>query len=239
MSLLYTHDLGLMPYAAALALQRRAAALRISGEIDQDLLLLVEHPPVVTLGRGFKPHHLLSTPELLRAAGVELFEAERGGDITVHEPGQIVGYLVLDLKRHKKDLHWFLRQVEAGIIDGVLPFGVHASRNPGLTGVWADDRKLASIGVHARDWVTWHGFALNVSNDLSTFVHTVPCGIAGVSMTSVYAECDRAQQQRPEQRDVVRAVADGVAGAFGLRTELLPNVLRELLLQSTTVPSPQ
>lgn len=229
MSLLYTHDLGLMPYAAALALQRRAAALRISAEIDQDLLLLVEHPPVVTLGRGFKPHHLLSTPEVLHAAGVELFEAERGGDITVHEPGQMVGYLVLDLKRHKKDLHWFLRQVEVGIITGVLPFGVHASRNPGFTGVWADDRKLASIGVHARDWVTWHGFALNVSNDLSTFAHTVPCGIAGVEMTSVHAECDRVQSIRPEQRDVVRAVGSGIAGAFSLQTAPLPSDQIELL----------
>ncbi len=239
MSLLYTHELGLMPFAAALALQRRAAALRISGVIDQDLLLLVEHPPVVTLGRGFKAHHLLSTADELSAAGVELHEAERGGDITVHEPGQLVGYLVLDLKRHKKDLHWFLRQVEAGIIDGVMPFAVQASRRPGLTGVWVDDRKLASIGVHARDWVTWHGFALNVSNDLQTFVHTVPCGIAGVTMTSVHAECDRVHATRPEQHDVVRAVSEGIAGAFGLSTMPLPNALHELLTESTTASSPR
>ncbi len=239
MALLYTLNLGLMPYAAALALQRRAAALRISGAIDQDLLLLVEHPPVVTLGRGFKQHHLLSTPEVLAAAGVELHEAERGGDITVHEPGQLVGYLVLDLKRHKKDLHWFLRQVESGIIGGVEPFGLDASRRTGLTGVWVDDRKLASIGVHARDWVTWHGFALNVSNDLITFSHTVPCGIADVTMTSVHAECDLAQTQRPEQRDVVRAVAEGVAGVFGLAIEPLPNALCELLAVPITEPLPQ
>ncbi len=227
--LLHTHDLGLVPYLDALALQRRAAELRIKGELPHDVLLLCEHPPVITLGRGFKPPHLLTEASALPAAGVELHDVERGGDITVHEPGQLVGYLVLDLKRHKKDLHWFLRQVEQGIIDGVAPFGVQAARRAGLTGVWADERKLASIGVHARDWVTWHGFALNVSNSLATFAHTVPCGIPGVEMTSVYAECDRLNATRPAQADVVRAVSAGIASAFSLHVAPLPHDQRALL----------
>ncbi len=229
MTLLHTLDLGVMPYAAALALQRRAAALRISGELPEDVLLLVQHPPVVTLGRGFKTDHLLSTPEQLHAHEVELYEAERGGDITVHEPGQLVGYLILDLKRHRRDLHWYLRQMELGIIAGVSPWGVPAAQRIGFTGVWVEDRKLASIGVHARDWVTWHGFALNVVNDLRTFAHTVPCGIAGVAMTSVTAERERRGLVAARFGEVVETVAAGVADAFGLRVGELPAVLAERL----------
>jgi lipoate-protein ligase B len=177
-----------MPFAAALELQRAAARARISGEIDQDLLLLVEHPPVITLGRSSKAHHLLASPSLLESRGVELFEVERGGDVTFHGPGQLVGYPIVDLKRHKQDLHWYLRQVEEALIRSLAPLGVAAERRPGLTGVWTGGRKLASIGVHARDWVTWHGFALNVTTDLSYFDLMVPCGIADVQMTSVRAE---------------------------------------------------
>lgn len=208
--------LGLTPYLEALELQREAAVRRISGALDSDLLVLCEHPPVVTLGRGTKPAHLLSTPDLLAAQGVELHDVERGGDVTVHEPGQLVGYLVLDLKRHRKDLHWFLRQVEQGLIDALGGLGVMAQRREKLTGVWAEERKLASIGVHARDWVTWHGFALNVHNDLATFVHTVPCGIAGVTMTSVARECAARSAAVPDMADVQRAVAHGIAAAFSL-----------------------
>ena len=234
MAQLYTLDLGLTPYAAALAIQRRAAALRITGELSEDLLLLVQHPPVVTLGRGFKPAHLLSTPEQLADAHVELHEAERGGDITVHEPGQLVGYVIIDLKRHRQDLHWFLRQVEQGVIDGVGALGVTATRRTGLTGVWVEDRKLASIGVHARDWVTWHGFALNVENNLRTFAHTVPCGIPGVEMTSVKRETHGAGEGAEggvgESAEAgarligaaAIAVAEGMARAFGLSVTPLP-----------------
>lgn len=230
MAQLYTLDLGLTPYAAALAIQRRAAALRIAGELSEDLLLLVQHPPVVTLGRGFKTAHLLSTPEQLADAHVELHEAERGGDITVHEPGQLVGYVIIDLKRHRQDLHWFLRQVEHGVIDGVGALGVTATRRTGLTGVWVEDRKLASIGVHARDWVTWHGFALNVENSLRTFEHTVPCGIPGVEMTSVVREAQGAEEGAEQGANrgaqmigaAAVAVAEGIARAFGLEVAPLP-----------------
>jgi len=186
-------DLGLRSYAEALAFQRALAAARIARRVDRDVLLLVEHPPVITLGRSTKAGNLLATRELLAARGVELFEVERGGDVTFHGPGQLVGYPIVDLTGHKEDLHWYLRQVEEVMIRGVAPFGIVADRNPGKTGVWTRGRKLASIGVHARQWVTWHGFALNVTTDLSYFDLMVPCGIADVTMTSVQRELlDRA-----------------------------------------------
>lgn len=186
---LWVAQLGMLPYAQALTLQRDYALRRISGELSQDLLMLVEHPPVITLGRSARdPSHLVATPELLQARGVELFEVDRGGGVTFHGPGQLVGYPIIDLSRHKEDLHWYLRQLEEVLIRALAPFGIVAARNPGLTGVWVGDRKIASIGVHARQWVTWHGFALNVSTDLSYFDLMVPCGIQGVTMTSVEQE---------------------------------------------------
>src|SRR5437868_4353805 len=177
-----------MRYAEALDYQREIARQRISGELDQDILLLVQHPPVVTLGRSSKQKNLVSTPEFLNSRGIELFEVERGGDVTFHGPGQLVGYPIIDLKRHKQDLHWYLRQLEQALISTLSDFGISAERNPGYTGVWTGGRKIASIGVHARDWVTWHGFALNVTTDLSYFDTIVPCGIDGVVMTSIEKE---------------------------------------------------
>jgi lipoyl(octanoyl) transferase len=200
-------DLGTLAYAEALELQRAVARARISGAIAEDVLLLVEHPAVVTLGRSSKQQHLLTSPALLAARGVELFEVERGGDVTFHGPGQLVGYPIVDLKRHKRDLHWYLRQVEEALIRGLAPFGIAAERTAGLTGVWTHGRKLASIGVHARDWVTWHGFALNVTTDLSYFDLMVPCGIARVEMTSV------AREIGPDPTLGIR-VRDHVAASF-------------------------
>ena len=221
-------DLGTRPYGEALALQRAAARARISGAIDEDLLLLVEHPPVVTMGRRSKPQHLLASPALLATRGVELFEVERGGDVTFHGPGQLVGYPIVDLKRHKQDLHWYLRQVEEVLIRAVAPFGIAAERNPGQTGVWTHGRKLASIGVHARDWVTWHGFALNVTTDLSYFDLMVPCGIAEVEMTSIEREIGGAEQLGTRTRQQVVA---SVAEVFGLHAVTVdPLVLERLAL---------
>ncbi len=181
-------DLGLRSYAEALSFQRALAAARIAKRVPLDVLVLVEHPAVITLGRSTKAGNLLASEALLAARGVELFEVERGGDVTFHGPGQLVGYPIVDLTEHTQDLHWYLRQVEEVIIRGVAPFGVVADRNPGKTGVWTNGRKLASIGVHARQWVTWHGFALNVTTDLGYFDLMVPCGIADVVMTSVERE---------------------------------------------------
>ena len=185
---LLTTQLGTISYAIALELQRDLARRRIAGEIDEDLLLLLEHPPVVTLGRTAKEAHIISSPERLRARGIEVHEVERGGDVTFHGPGQLVGYPIFDLKRHRQDLHWYLRQVEEALIVALGEVGIEAERNSGYTGVWTRGRKIASIGVHARDWVTWHGFALNVTTDLSYFDLIVPCGIPQVQMTSVARE---------------------------------------------------
>jgi lipoate-protein ligase B len=210
-------DLGTVPYTEALDLQRAVARARIAGEIADDVLLLVEHPPVVTLGRGTKAGSLTASPALLADRGVELVEADRGGDVTFHGPGQLVGYPILDLKRHRRDLHWYLRQVEEALIRGVAPFGITGERNAGYTGVWTRGRKLASIGVHARDWVTWHGFALNVSTDLGYFDLMIPCGIAEVTMTSIARELGA----EPERHAALAArtrlqVIAGFAEVFGL-----------------------
>lgn len=206
--------LGVVPYGEALELQRSLARARIEGSLPDDLLLLLEHPPVVTLGRSSKERHLLAGPELLAARGIELFDVERGGDVTFHGPGQLVGYPIVDLKRHRQDLHWYLRQVEEALIVALGALGIPAERNPGLTGVWTSGRKIASIGVHARDWVTWHGFALNVTTDLSYFDYIVPCGIRQVTMTSVERELGAASMHGAED-----AAAVAFAGVLGLTVE--------------------
>ncbi len=203
-----------MPYADALELQRAVARARIARIIDEDLLLLVEHPPVVTLGRSAKERHLLASPALLASRGIELHEVERGGDVTFHGPGQLVGYPIIDLKRHKQDLHWYLRQVEEALIHGLAALGIPGARNVGYTGVWTDGRKLASIGVHARDWVTWHGFALNVATDLSYFDVIVPCGIQDVRMTSVLEELEQLGNPPSSPQELGQSVRASVASGF-------------------------
>lgn len=217
---LWTVPLGRVPYAEALELQRTLARDRILGAIPHDVLLLVEHSPVVTLGRSSKGKHLLASPEFLATKGVELFEVERGGDVTFHGPGQLVGYPIIDLKQHKQDLHWYLRQLELSLINSLGAYGIVAEQASGLTGVWTagGGRKIASIGVHARDWVTWHGFALNVTTDLSFFDLIVPCGISGVEMTSMARELGG----DPNAEDVSRTVCESLAGTFNLKTVATP-----------------
>ena len=173
---------GIVPYQEALEWQRKLAEDRIAGRLPHDVLLLLEHPPVVTLGRNSHAAHLL------QPAGIEVFEVERGGDITFHGPGQLVGYPILDLRTYKQDLHWYLRTLEQALIDALGILGIPAERNPGFTGVWTRGKKIASIGIHVKQWVTWHGFALNVTTDLAHFDRIVPCGIQGVEMTSVDRE---------------------------------------------------
>lgn len=209
---LWTVDLGRAPYAEVLELQRRLARDRISGAVPQDVLLLVEHNPVVTLGRSSKEKHLLSSAEFLASRGVELFEVERGGDVTFHGPGQLVGYPIIGLRRHKEDLHWYLRQLEQSLITALGEYGIPGERSTGYTGVWTNGKKIASIGVHARDWVTWHGFALNVTTDLSYFDLIVPCGISGVVMTSMARELGA----EPDAEEVARDVVQSFARTFDL-----------------------
>jgi lipoate-protein ligase B len=209
-------NLGRQPYGAALELQRMLRERRIAGEIPDDLLLLLEHDPVVTLGRGTRPESLPLSPAEIERRGVSVFEAERGGDVTYHGPGQLVGYPILDLKHHRQDLHWYLRQIEAALIDALAVFAIPAERNPGLTGVWTGGRKIASIGIHVRQWVTFHGFALNVGNDLSGFDLIVPCGIQGVRMTSI------AQATGREDQLLFAETRAAVTGAFGRTFGLRP-----------------
>ena len=231
-------NLGTMAYGEALFLQRAVARARITGAFDEDLLLLVEHPPVITLGRSSKEKHLLASPALLASRGVDLHEVERGGDVTFHGPGQLVGYPIIDLKRHKQDLHWFLRQVEEALIRSIAPLGLTGERSAGLTGVWTGGRKLASIGVHARDWVTWHGFALNVTTDLSYFDLMVPCGIAAVEMTSIAKElrCEGGHAAENLAQLMRSAVANAFADLFGLEAVLLdPSDLERVA--ATTSPA--
>jgi lipoate-protein ligase B len=222
--------LGLVPYARALELQRAVARARISGAIPHDVLLLLEHPPVVTLGRSSKAQHLVASPALLETRGVELFEAERGGDVTFHGPGQLVGYPIVNLREHRQDLHWYLRQVEAVLIHALEEIGIPSERSEGRTGVWTKGRKIASIGVHARDWVTWHGFALNVHTDLSYFDLIVPCGLSGVTMTSVARELGA-------EAPAMDAVAKQVAASFGTVFARSAEVLDPESL-SAMLPSP-
>ena len=235
--LLYIVELGLADYDSVWASQKRAAAARITGALPHDLLILCEHAPIVTLGRSTKAGNLLSTPEYLGALGIQLRDVERGGDVTVHEPGQLVAYPIVDLKRHTKDLHWYLRQVEASIMHALASLGLESGREAGFTGVWRDGRKLASIGVHARDWVTWHGVALNVQNDLSTFAHIVPCGIGQVTMTTVAREVQAVGLPVPEMRTVQAAVVAGFAEVFALHATPLPVSLDAVLQPESNSPT--
>jgi lipoyl(octanoyl) transferase len=201
-------DLGRRPYADVLALQRRLCRARIAGELRDDLLLLVEHEPVYTLGRGTRASSLPVAPELLERRGAAVHEIERGGDVTFHGPGQLVGYPILDLRDHREDLHWYLRGVEGALIEALVTLGIPAEAKPGLTGVWSRGRKLASIGIHVKQWVTLHGFALNVTTDLSWFDLIVPCGIPEVRMTSASRELgERPGLWAMTQRAVVAALA--------------------------------
>ena len=181
-------DLGRRPYAPVLELQRALCRARGEGLIDQDILLLVEHDPVMTLGRSTRASSLPVPIADLPAHGVEVFEIERGGDVTFHGPGQLVGYPIVDLQRLTPDLHWYLRELEGGLIDALATLGIPGQRSQGQTGVWVGPRKIASIGVHVKKWITFHGFALNVTTDLKYFDLIVPCGIDGVEMTTVARE---------------------------------------------------
>lgn len=211
---LWVADLGRRAYAEALDLQRDLARARISGELAEDVLLLIEHPPVVTLGRSAKEGHLVIGRGALAERGIEVHEVERGGDVTFHGPGQLVGYPIIDLRRHKQDLHWYLRQIEEALIGAVGQYGIAGERNPAYTGVWTAGRKLASIGVHAREWVTWHGFALNVTTDLRFFDLIVPCGIQAVTMTSVAREL--AGAEAPSLQEMGGVVANAFGEVFSL-----------------------
>jgi lipoyl(octanoyl) transferase len=218
-------EAGVVPYGEALEWQRSLAQARIERRIPHDVLLLLEHPPVVTLGRGSHATHLLA------ATDVDVFEVERGGDVTFHGPGQLVGYPIIDLTGYKQDLHWYLRTLEQALIGALAILGIPAERNQGYTGVWTphgkDLRKIASIGIHVKQWVTWHGFALNVTTDLAQFDRIVPCGIPGVVMTSVEPEGGRGTGDGSLWDETIIAVVQAFAETFDVsvqRRDLTPQL---------------
>jgi lipoate-protein ligase B len=237
-------DAGLVSYDQALASQRRLAAAKRRGDVEQDFLLIVEHPPVITLGRGTRASEVFTRPEVIEARAIPCVEIERGGDVTYHGPGQLVGYPILDLGHFRRDLHWYLRSLERVVCGALARLGLRGFRVEGYTGVWVgevrskpsessevaeeiepqrapalialgDIRKIASIGVHASRWITWHGFALNVTEEpLEAFGWIVPCGIDGARMTSLHAEGLVVTRD-----EVVDAVVHGFADVFDVPFE--------------------
>jgi len=201
-------DLGRMGYAEALAIQQSIAEERKRG-LGVDHLLFVEHPHVVTVGRNGHEENILAPAEVLRRNGIELHYTDRGGDVTYHGPGQIVGYPIIDLREWKRDVGAYVRAIEQTIIDTLSDFGIAAERIPKLTGVWTQTEdgssgKIAAIGVHLSRWVSTHGWALNVTTDLRYFQYIVPCGLTK-PVTSMAAV--RAPQSAPDPEDVKRALA--------------------------------
>lgn len=192
-------DLGRMRYVDALEIQRRLVEQRKQGQ-GVDTLLFVEHPHVVTIGRNAQPQHVLANEEILSRTGIGLFETDRGGDVTYHGPGQIVGYPILDLREWRRDVRAYFRGVEQSLIDALAVFGMVAERvpEPGYEGVWVNGAKVAAIGIHISRWITSHGFALNVDTDLSYFKYIVPCGLTKpvCSLRSLGCEVSREQMQR-------------------------------------------
>jgi lipoate-protein ligase B len=211
---LRVRDLGLLRWDLAWEQQGSCVELRKSGAIS-DQLLIVEHPHVVTMGRNGHRENLLARPEVLARAGISFFETDRGGDVTYHGPGQIVGYPILDLREWKRDVHAYVRAIEEVIIDTLAGFGIKARREAGATGVWTDAGKVAAIGVHISRWVTSHGFALNVDTDLNYFRYIVPCGLTR-PVTSM-----RSLGSRAERGDVVAALIQNFGRVFERQMETL------------------
>ena len=209
-----TTDLGLLRYAEALERQSQFVDLRKSGAIS-DQLIIVEHPHVVTMGRNGRQENLLAAPELLARSGIDFYETDRGGDVTYHGPGQIVGYPILDLREWKRDVHAYVRAIEQVIIDALAGFGILAGREAGATGVWTGEGKIAAIGVHISRWVTSHGFALNVDTDLNYFQYIVPCGLTRPVTSMRKLGC----QSRRE--DVVAALVESFGRVFERQMETL------------------
>lgn len=204
-------DLGLMAYGEAWGIQQRLHAQRITGEIP-DTLLFVEHPPVITLGKAFQPQNLLFAPEFYAQRGIEVTPTDRGGDVTCHNPGQLVGYPIFDVRALGADLHRYLRQIEEVLIRTLGTYGIPATRSEGYTGVWVGEEKIAAIGIKVARWVSMHGFALNVNNDLSLFQMIVPCGILDKGVTSL----SRLLGRTVPMEEVKARVVEQFESVFGL-----------------------
>jgi len=215
-------NLGLTDYRDAWELQRRLVVARASDKIP-DCLLVTEHTPVITMGRGTSKDNLLVSEEELRARGIALYEVERGGDITFHGPGQVVLYPIIDLRDRGKDVRQYLRDLEASVVDALGQLGLKAAVKEGLTGVWVNDRKLAAIGVAVSRWVTYHGVAVNVDTSLDYFDLIHPCGIKEYRVGSISGELGRGVALK----EVTDLLAWCFTWRFGYKVEVLEN-LREL-----------
>ena len=216
---LQVQRLGLLPYGDGLDLQAGLVADRRAGHIP-DQLLLLQHPHVITLGTSSHSDHVLLDEAERKLLGIELFETGRGGDVTYHGPGQLVGYPILDLKPDRQDLHRYVRDLEQVLIDALATFDITAGRREGLTGAWVGDEKIAAIGVRVSSgWITSHGFALNVGTDLGFFDAIVPCGIREYGVTSM----ERVVGRSVAMSDVEDAVVAGFEKVFGRRALEEPN----------------
>lgn len=217
-------DLGLIGYSKCLSLQRKLEKLRFENEIP-DTLLLLEHTPVITLGTAGGESGLLVEPEAIQEAGVQLFHTDRGGNVTYHGPGQLVGYPIFDLHAHGKDVHLYLRNLEEVVIRTLAELGVKGERMSGLTGVWVGGEKICSIGIAVRRWISYHGLALNVSPNFEHWSLIQPCGLADRQVTSI----EKLIGQNPGMDEVKALVVEKFAEVFSMdpeRTELDLNTAR-------------
>lgn len=204
-------DLGLEPYSQALELQHRLVTVRREGRIG-DVLILLEHPPVITLGRRGDEGNIVASRELLARLGIEVHRVERGGDVTYHGPGQLVGYPILDLRGHRQDVGWYMHSLEEVLIRALSDFGVEASRLEGRIGVWIGDKNIAALGARIEEWITYHGFALNVSPALYHFDFIIPCSLKEFGVTSMEAVLGEA----PEMSEVRQSVVQRFGEVFGV-----------------------
>jgi lipoate-protein ligase B len=204
-------QLGRVDYAAGLVRQRERVVARKAGAIP-DTLLLLEHPHVYTLGRNARRENVLVSPSFLCSRGAGVFETDRGGDVTYHGPGQLVGYPIIDLRQHRRDIAWYMRSLEEIFIRVAAEYGIEAGRLAGAAGVWVGNSKLVALGVHISRWVTSHGFAFNVNTDLRFFEWIVPCGLHGRGVTSL----ERLLGHPVDIGDVTARVVDAFGRVFGL-----------------------
>lgn len=220
---LEVRDLGRIRYSEALDLQRELVTARQQG-CGNDTLLLLEHPHVVTMGRNGKSQHVLASAEILARTGIEYYETDRGGDVTYHGPGQLVGYPILDLREWRRDVHAYFSGVEQALIDALATFGIEARRGGerGYEGVWVGAAKIAAIGIHISRWVTSHGFALNIDTDLSYFRYIVPCGLTKPVCSLRTLGCAASREE------VMDAVAASFARMFGYELAMANEALQEI-----------
>jgi len=211
MGILRYCDLGTVGYAECAEFQQKLVELRLDDKIE-DTLLLLEHNPVITIGTSGGRENLLIENSRLKAEGIELCNTNRGGNITYHGPGQIVGYPIFNLKDHGRDAHLFLRNLEQVVIDFLSGQGIHGERLPGLTGVWVGEDKICSMGIAVRRWISWHGFALNIHPNFAHWALIHPCGLVGRHVTSV----DRLTGRSMSMADAKRSIVENVDNVFGM-----------------------